>query len=201
MAELVVVGFDNPHDADRVLTELIRLKKEYLIDLEDAVIAIRDADGNVRIKQSVSLVRLGAASGGLSGAIWVSLIGLLFLNPLAGFAVGGMVGAGSGALSGSMMDYGINDDFIKSIGATLQPDTSALFLLVRKSQPEKVLAELSGFKGRILRSSLSPEQEAKLQAALSHAHAPSPSDGMADAAAIASDGKPPTGDAAGAPRQ
>jgi uncharacterized membrane protein len=175
MSELLVVGFDNPNDADRALTELARMKKEYLIDLEDAVVAIRDADGTVRIKQSVNLVGLGAASGGLRGALWGSLIGLLFLNPLAGFTIGGMVGVGSGALSGSMVDYGIDDEFIRSIGATLQPDTSALFLLVRKSQPEKVLAELSGFKGRILRSSLSPEQEARLQAALERVHAPSPS--------------------------
>jgi uncharacterized membrane protein len=181
MSELVVVGFDNPTDADRVLTELTRLQKEYLIDLEDAVVAIRSADGSVRIKQSVSLVSLGATTGGLRGAMWGSLIGLLFLNPLAGFAVGGMVGAGSGALSGSMMDFGINDDFIKSIGDTLQPDTSALFLLIRKSQPEKVLAELKGFKGRVIRSSLSPEQEAKLQAALEHAHPPSPSEGVESA--------------------
>lgn len=185
MSELVIVGFDNPNDADRVLTELTRLKKEYLIDLEDAVVAIRDADGAVRIKQSVNLVGLGAASGGLRGAMWGSLIDLLFLTPLAGFAVGGMVGAGSGALSGSMIDYGINDEFIKSIGATLQPNTSALFLLVRKSQPEKVLAELSGFKGRILRSSLSPEQEARVQAALERVHAPSPSEGVAAAGAMA----------------
>ncbi|QRM28561.1 DUF1269 domain-containing protein [Microvirga sp. VF16] len=185
MAELVVVGFDNPNDADRVLTELTRMQKEYLIDLEDAVVAIRGSDGAVRIKQSTNLVKLGATSGGLSGALWGSLIGLLFLNPLAGLAIGGAVGAGSGALSGSMIDYGINDDFIKSIGDTLQPDTSALFLLIRKSQPEKVLAELSGFKGRIIRSSLSPEQEAKLQAALSKAHAPSPSEGVAAAGSIA----------------
>ncbi len=185
MAELVVVGFNNPNDADRVLTELTRLQKEYLIDLEDAVVAIRGADGAVRVKQSVNLVRLGAASGGMSGAMWGTLIGLLFLNPLAGLAIGGAVGAGSGALSGSMIDYGINDDFIKSIGTTLQPDTSALFLLIRKSQPEKVLAELSGFKGHIIRSSLSPEQEAKLQAALSQAHAPSPSEGVAAAGSIA----------------
>lgn len=185
MSELVVVGFDNPNDADRILTQLTRLQKEYLIDLEDAVVAIRGADGSVRIKQSVNLVGLGATSGGLRGAMWGSLIGLLFLNPLAGFAFGGMVGAGSGALSGSMVDYGINDDFIKSIGDTLQPDTSALFLLVRKSQPEKVLAELSGFKGRILRSSLSPEQEAKLQAALERVHAPSPSEGVAAAGIMA----------------
>ncbi len=185
MAELVVVGFDNPNDADRVLTELTRLRKEYLIDLEDAVVAIRSSDGAVRIKQSVNLVSLGAASGGLSGAMWGSLIGLLFLNPLAGFAVGGLVGAGSGALSGNMIDYGIDDYFIKSIGDTLKPDTSALFLLVRKSQPEKVLAELSGFKGHVIRSSLSPEQEAKLQAALSRSHPPSPSDGMEGAGAMA----------------
>ncbi len=185
MSELVVVGFDNPTDADRVLTELTRLQKEYLIDLEDAVVAIRSQDGTVRIKQSVNMLSLGAATGGLRGALWGSLIGLLFLNPLAGLAVGGAVGAGSGALSGSMIDYGINDDFIKSIGDTLKPDTSALFLLIRKSQPEKVLAELSGFKGRVIRSSLSPEQEAKLQAALSRSHPPSPSDGVEAAGAMA----------------
>jgi uncharacterized membrane protein len=185
MAELVIVGFDNPNDADRVLNELTRLQKEYLIDLEDAVVAIRGPDGAVRIKQSVNLVRLGAATGGLSGAMWGSLIGLLFLNPLAGFAVGGAIGAGSGALSGSMVDFGINDDFIKSIGDTLKPDSSALFLLVRKSQPEKVLAELSGFKGHVIRSSLSPDQEAKLQAALSRAHPPSPGEGVEAAGTMA----------------
>ncbi len=186
MAELVIVGFDNPTDADRVLTELSRLQKEYLIDLEDAVVAIRSSDGSVRIKQSVNLVSLGATTGGLRGALWGSLIGLLFLNPLAGLAIGGAVGAGSGALSGNMIDYGINDDLIKSIGQTLKPDTSALFLLIRKSQPEKVLAELSEYKGHVIRSSLSPEQEAKLQAALSRAHPPSPSDGMEAAAEMAS---------------
>ncbi|MBU6430498.1 MAG: DUF1269 domain-containing protein [Cyanobacteria bacterium REEB65] len=186
MSELVVVGFDNPNDADRVLTELTRLQKEFLIDLEDAVLAIRSADGSVRIKQSVNLVGLGAASGGLRGALWGSLIGLLFLNPLAGLAVGGMVGAGSGALSGSMVDYGIDDDFIRSIGNTLKPETSALFLLIRKSQPEKVLAELSSFKGHVIRSSLSPEQERKLQAALEHEHVPRPGEGIVAASAVGS---------------
>jgi uncharacterized membrane protein len=99
--------------------------------------------------------------------MWGSLVGLLFLNPLLGLITGGALGAGAGALSGSLVDYGINDDFIRQIGETLQPNTSALFVLVRKAQPEKVLAELSGFRGRVIRSSLSPEQEARLQAALS----------------------------------
>ena len=167
MAELVVVGFENPTEADRALMELARLQKEYLIDLEDAVVAIRQPDGKVNLKQSINLVGVGAASGGVSGALWGSLVGLLFLNPLAGMAVGGLVGAGSGALSGSLVDYGINDDFIRKIGETLQPNTSALFVLVRKAQPEKVMNELSGFRGRVIRSSLSPDQERRLQEALS----------------------------------
>jgi uncharacterized membrane protein len=167
MAELVVIGFDDPQEADRALTELARLQREYLIDLEDAVVAIRGQDGKLRLKQSVDLVGAGAASGGLWGAMWGSLVGLLFLNPLLGMAAGAALGTGAGALSGSLADYGINDDFIRQIGETLQPNTSALFVLVRKAQPEKVLAEVSRFRGRVIRSSLSPEQEARLQAALS----------------------------------
>jgi uncharacterized membrane protein len=171
MSELLVVAFDDPAEADRVLTTLSRLRREYLLDLEDAVVAIRDPDGRVQIKQSISMVGRAASYGTISGALWGSLIGLLFLNPLAGMVLGGAVGAGTGALSGSLVDYGINDDFIREIGATLKPDSSALFLLIRKAQPEKVLAELQGFSGQILRSSLSPEQEARLQAALSREQA------------------------------
>jgi uncharacterized membrane protein len=167
MSDLVVVGFDNPHEADRVLTDLNRLQKEYLVDLEDAVVATRDADGKLRLKQSIDLVGTGATTGGLWGAMWGSLVGLLFLNPLIGMIAGGALGAGAGALSGKLADYGIDDDFIRSVGETEQPGTSALFVLVRKIQPEKVLAELHGVRGRVIRSSLSPEQERRLQEALS----------------------------------
>lgn len=169
MSELVVVSFDNPSRADEVLSELRRLQREYLVDLEDAVVAVRKPDGEVQLKQSVNLVGVGAASGTLWGGLWGSLVGLLFLNPLAGFALGTMVGAGAGALSGKLTDYGIDDNFIRDLARSLQPNTSALFVLVRKAQPEKVLEQLARFPGRVLRSSLSPEQEARLQAALGSA--------------------------------
>ena len=169
MSELVVVGFDNADDADRMLNELRRMQTEYLMDLEDAVVAVRPPQGKVELKQSINLAGAGAISGGLYGGMFGTLIGMLFLNPLAGLAVGGTLGAGSGALSGSLVDYGIQDDFIRSIAQKLKPDTSALFVLVRKAQPEKVLKELSKFKGTVLRTSLSPEQEARLQQTLSDA--------------------------------
>jgi len=167
--ELIVVGFEDAFEADRVLTELQRLQKEYLVDLDDAVVATRDAGGKVRIKQSVDLMGFGLASGGLWGGLFGTFIGVLFLNPLLGFATGAALGAGAGALSAKLSDYGIDDAFIRSIGQTLQPNSSALFVLVRKVQPEKVLAELSKFRGRVIRSSLSPEQEQRLQQALSGA--------------------------------
>ncbi|MEO7320180.1 MAG: DUF1269 domain-containing protein [Nitrosospira sp.] len=166
MSELVAVGFKDAEEADRVLLRLAKLKKEYLIDLEDAVVVIRDEAGKVHLKQSINLTTAGATTGFVSGSLWGTLVGLLFLNPFAGFVLGGAIGVGAGALSGSLSDYGINDDFIKSLGETIPLNSSALFILVRKAQPERVLAELSGVKGKILRTSLSPEQEKKLQDAL-----------------------------------
>ena len=129
---------------------------------------VRDEDGKVNLKQSINLAALGASSGLISGGLFGTLIGLLFLNPLAGFALGGAVGAGAGALSGALGDYGIDATFIKSLGETLPEDSSALFVLVRKVQPEKVLAEFEGLQGKVLKTSLSPAQEERLQQALSN---------------------------------
>ena len=167
MSELVVVGFKDTEEADRVLLRLSKLKKEYLIDLEDAVVVVRDETGKVHLKQSIDLVATGATSGFVSGSLWGTFVGLLFLNPLLGFVTGSVIGVGAGALAGSLTDYGINDDFIKSLAETIPNNSSALFILVRKAQPEKVLAELSGAQGKIIHTSLSPEQEKRLQEALS----------------------------------
>jgi uncharacterized membrane protein len=104
--------------------------------------------------------------GGAFGAFWGTLIGLLFLNPLAGLFTGAAFGAGAGALSGMLSDYGINDDFIRSLGETLEPGTSALFVLVRRATLDKVLPEVRPFGGKVIRTSLSTEQEARLRRAL-----------------------------------
>lgn len=166
MSDLIVAGFKNTEEADKTLHKLVMLQKEYLVDLEDAVVVVRDEHGKIHIKQSVNLTLLGSTSGFASGAFFGTLIGLLFLNPLAGFAIGSLVGAGAGAISGSLSDYGIDDEFIKSLSSTIPNNTSALFILVRKAQPEKVLEELSGLDAKILKTSLSPEQEKQLQEAL-----------------------------------
>ena len=158
MSTLVVIGYNEPHKAEEVRLTLIKLQKDYLIDMEDAVAAVKNADGKIKLQQAVNLTAAGAISGGF----WGSLIGLIFLNPLLGLAAG----ATAGAVSGALGDVGINDNFMKDLAATMTPNSSALFVLVRKSTPDKVLEEMKGTGGTILQTSLSHEDEAKLQAAL-----------------------------------
>ena len=161
MSTLVVIGYNDMYTAEEVRLKLRKLQNEYLIDLEDAVVAVKDAEGKVKLHQAINLTAAGAVSGGF----WGSLIGLIFLNPLLGLAVG----AGAGAVSGALTDHGINDQFMKDLAATMTPGSSALFVLVRKATPDKVLEEIKGTGGKVLKTSLSHEDEQKLQAALSAA--------------------------------
>ena len=161
MSTLVVVGYDDQFKAEEVRLTLLKLQKDYLIDMEDAVVAVKDPKGEVKLHQAVNLTKAGAVSGGF----WGSLIGLIFLNPLLGAAVG----AAAGAVSGALTDVGINDKFMKDLAGTMKPGSSVLFVLVKKSTPDKVLDEIKGTGGKILKTSLSHEDEAKLQAALSAA--------------------------------
>ncbi len=169
MSNLVVLGFDGIHTADEVLNRMRSLQKEYLIDLEDACVVERLENGKVFINQAVNLTAIGAAAGGSSGALWGTLVGLLFLNPLAGLAIGAITGAGFGALSGSLTDYGIRDDFVKKLGETIPPGSSALFVLVRSATEDKVLGEIQPYRPRILKTSLSNEAEQRLKTVLSEA--------------------------------
>ena len=158
MSDLIVVGFKDEFKADEVMSELRRLQSEYLVDLEDAAVVVRNQEGKVKIKQAQELV----AAGAVSGSYWGVLLSVLFFNPI--FA---LVGVAAGALSGALTDIGIDDNFMRDLGSTIEPGTSAIFVLIRKSTPDRVLANLSKFEGKVLRTSLSKEDEAKLQAALS----------------------------------
>jgi len=124
-------------------------------------VVVHDERGKVRLRQLYNLTAAGAASGGF----WGALIGLLFLNPLFGFAVG----AAAGAVSGALRDVGIDDNFMKSLGETLKPGTAALCVLVRQMTPDKVVEELQKFGGTLIKTNLSHEKEEKLREALESA--------------------------------
>lgn len=160
MADLIAVTFDDESTAFELRAELAKLQKEYLIAMDDVVVVTRDEKGKVKLHQAVNLT----AAGAVGGSFWGLLIGMLFLNPLLGMAVG----AGAGALSGKLTDIGIDDKFMKELGENLPKGGSALFTLVKRSTPDKVIERLEPFrgKGKIMRTSLSKESEDELRAFL-----------------------------------
>jgi uncharacterized membrane protein len=157
MSNLVVIAFPTQELAFELRAELVKLQQEYLIEMEDVVIVTKDADGKVKLHQPVSLTAMGA----VGGSFWGMLVGLLFLNPLLGMAVG----AGAGALSGKLSDIGINDQFMKDLAENFQPGSSAVFVLIRKATTDKVLDALAGFtgKGKVLQTSLTKTEEGELR--------------------------------------
>ncbi|MBL3570122.1 hypothetical protein BV509_00645 [Rhodovulum sulfidophilum] len=160
MADLIAVAFDDESKAFDMRGELVRMQKDYLLDMEDVVVVTRNDEGKVKLHQAVNLT----AAGAVGGSFWGLLIGLLFLNPLLGLAVG----AGAGAIGGALSDIGIDDDFMKELGEKLTPGSSALFVLVRKATGDRVIERLREVdaEGRILRTSLSKEDEATLREVL-----------------------------------
>jgi len=127
---------------------------------------VKDAQGRIKLNQLINTTTAGA----VSGAFWGTLIGLIFLMPLAGAAMG----AASGGLGGALTDIGINDKWMKETAAAIQPGTAALFVLVRKVTADKVLERLRGEGGTVMKTSLDHTKEAALQAALAEVKAAIP---------------------------
>jgi uncharacterized membrane protein len=167
MSDLIVVTYPDEYKAGEVLNALSRLEKELLIDMEDAAFVVKGQDGKVKLHETVPLTKIGATAGMARGTFWGMLIGLLFMQPALGAVAGAAVGGTTGALSGKLADYGIPNDFIKQLADGLKNGTSALFVLVRRATPDKVLAQVKQYGGTILHSTLSAQAEAQLQSALS----------------------------------
>jgi uncharacterized membrane protein len=157
VANLVAIAYDDLGQARQVMDTIGRLRKEHLIEIEDAVIVEHRPGGKMKLHQP-SLAGAGAAGG----ALWGGLIGLIFLVPLFGMAIG----AATGAAAGAMSDYGIDDNFMKELGQKLPEGGAANFVLVKEATTDKVVPEVAKYGGQVIQSSLSNEQEAALQEAL-----------------------------------
>jgi len=156
MGNLFVVGFDEPNQAEEVHFKLQKLQSEGLLDLADVAVAVKDETGKAKLHHAGhhagNLLAEGAALQGFCG----SLANLISLN------------ATVGAASGALADVGITDRFMKELATVLIPSRSALFVLTRRptSDKDRILEELKGLGGKIFMTSLSHEDEARLQAAL-----------------------------------
>jgi uncharacterized membrane protein len=158
MSTLIVIAYPEEHLAAEVLATLKQLRSEDLIDLDDAFYVTKDKEGDTKIHHSVHLTRKGAGWGTVGGL----LIGGLLFTPVAVLTVE----EATGAMVFKPADLGIDHQFVKDLSVQLQPNSSAIFLLVRNISPDEVITALRPYGGTILQTTLSEEAEEDLRAHL-----------------------------------
>ena len=155
MSDLVVIVYTSEEKAAEVRNRLFELWQESIITIADAIVATKFADGQIR------LVINTTSSGAVSGSFWGLLIGVLFLNPHLGPAMG--------AVGGALTDFGINDEFMKQLEVSIHPGDAALFVLIREMTADKILEQIKDYGGVVLKTSLTDAKEQALRDALASA--------------------------------
>jgi uncharacterized membrane protein len=158
MSTLAVIAYPDQNTAGEAVAALQRMQKEFLIELEDVAWVTKAQDGKLKLHQGTNLTGVAVAGG----ALWGFLFGLLFLVPIAGMAIG----AASGVLAGHLADYGLDDTWIKEVAGSILPGGSALFVMARDTNQERVLPEMAKFGGTVLKTNLTAEQQQALENAL-----------------------------------
>jgi uncharacterized membrane protein len=162
MSALLAIAYPDEPAVTRAVANVAEGVDKGLVEVEDLVVIVRDDDGTVDVRQGST--GIGAARVG--GAMWGGLIGLVFLAPLLGMAVGAV--AGGAVWKSTFGDVGVAESFVDELRTNLTPGSAALVLLVREVTPEKVLPHIREH-GRVIQTSLSDKVEAQLDAALAAA--------------------------------
>jgi uncharacterized membrane protein len=184
MSELIVVRFHGTNRAAEVLDELQQMEEHWSIDLKDAVAVYRDYHGTLKMDENI---RPTEKEGAALGAMWGGLFGMLLAIPFTGGASavtaaalaagalgGGALGGATGALAvdGWRGDYGLSEDFVRSVSFMIQPGDSAIFALLGTPNPVGLAEQFRGYGGEILQTTLTPEQTERLQKVLDGHRAP-----------------------------
>ncbi len=167
--EMIVLAFDSEEKAEEVLDSIKSVQHQGFMRLEDTVVVRKDAAGEVHAHNAVDkTTKEGITAGGLIGLF----VGAVFGGPVGMMLVGGLAGGAVGAL----MNRGVDNNFIKDVSESIQPGTSALFIVVRSAQADVAMAALRQYEGKVLHTTLSEDAEVQLQRALS-GHNPLPATG------------------------
>ena len=157
MSNLIVIVFDNVEEAAKVRNTIKSIEGSH-IRLDDSAVVVKDEKGKIHVKNQVDRgVKIGAVGGGFFGLLLASVF-----FPVAGIVIGALGGAALGAAA----KIGISQSFVKEVSASMENELSALFIIVRDSNPDVAVSALKPYKGKLLQTTLSPEDEENLRGVL-----------------------------------
>ena len=158
MSHILVITFDDENQAPAALESLRKLQHQNLLNLDDAAVIVKDAEGKVHLKNMTEKgVKAGAVTGGLLGLALGA-----FLFPIAGIALG----VAGGALVGKSLETGVDKKFINEVKESLNPCNSAILFIVGHENVGVLIAALEPYKGTIYQSSFDSEVEGEIRKAL-----------------------------------
>ena len=157
MSQLLVITFPKRETAGQAAERLKGVQKAHAVDINDMAVVEKDADGKVHVHHGVDKTTAGGAA--IGGALGL-LLGLVFF-PIAGLAVGAAIGG----LLGRSLHNNVDKKLVKDVTDDLTEDTSALFV-IGSGSPAAVVGALDPYKGKVYQTTLDPETEAQIQAAL-----------------------------------
>jgi uncharacterized membrane protein len=150
---IIGVSFDRAARAQEYLIAMGGLREEGDLELKDAVIVRKDANGSVKVVETIDPTPGKAA---LSGALWTGLIGLLIAGPV-GWVAGIGIGAGAGAIAAKVVDLGIPDEWVAWFKDAVRPGTSTVVILADHVHVNALADEARRFEGAELLYTSMPE--------------------------------------------
>lgn len=153
---LTAIVFNDEKQAAALVHDIRELEKQKFIDLEDAVVAVKDEKGKVKVRETEDTKKTGTRAGGALGLF----IGLMAGGPIGGLAVG-LIG---GRLIGKMADAGVDKEFIEELSNALEPgDSAAIFLVNSVSNRRAIEAVLAKYTGTVYATSIDESVAEELQ--------------------------------------
>ena len=148
MSQLLIAGFKEKYKADEVMLDLLKKELEHLVDLEDAVVVTKNSQGKIRVKPYYDLL---AATQGHQSQFWGSIVSTLLER------------SDQEALS----KIGLNEQICSEIQEMMQPNSSAIIVLLEPIYFEQAIAEIQTYKGKMLYTALAYDNKEEIYQALS----------------------------------
>jgi uncharacterized membrane protein len=166
-SKLLVISFDDPLRAQEFLLAAARLQRDDELQLHDAVIIRRDADGTARVTETTDVT---PGQAGVGAGVWGLLLGTLFGGPIGGLVVGAAT-AGGGALYAKLRDTGVKDATIEQLRNAVPPGRTAVALLVSHVSVGDLQRELARFpRAELVETDMPPAAVNAVQEALNEAN-------------------------------